>query len=245
MKISVVVPFYNTPLPFFMECLRALKKLAPYEVILVDDCSTEEQVVKLARSSGFRYLQTPHQSGFDGLPFNLGVKAATGEYICRVDSDDVLLALPERMETEVCFGNADRVNTARPLNLEELLLGPRALFNATVLKRELCLRYPLPEDANVFGDMMMALRLLYHKHTFTVYPEINYVYRRSEGSIQTSKPPFHHRMRHIQTVARFCQLEQVPPEQAVRFLEIAMLNVRHGSGALKFLHAVRKSADGE
>ena len=221
-----------------MECLRALKKLDPYEVILVDDCSTEPQVVKLARNSGFRYLRTPYQSGHDGLPFNLGVKAAAGEYICRVDSDDVLLALPETMETDICFGNADRVNTARPLSLDELILGPRAIFNAMVLRRELCLRYPLAQDGNVYGDVLMGLRLLYNGHSHTVYPRLNYIYRKCEGSIQTSKSPFHHRMRHVQTVARFCQLESVPPQDAVRFLEMAMLNVRHGSKALSLMNAI-------
>lgn len=233
MKISVVVPFYNTPLPFFLECLRALKQLDPYEVILVDDCSTDINVVRLARSSGFRYLKTPYQSGHDGMPFNLGVRAAKGEYICRVDSDDVLRALPETMETEICFGNADRVNMSGPITVETLILGPRAIFNATVLERKLCLRYPVAEDANVYGDVLMALRLLYNGHSHTVFPKVNYIYRKREGSIQASHSEFHHRLRLVQTVARFCQLENVPPMEAVRFLELAMLNVRHGSNSLE------------
>jgi len=66
LKISVVVPFYNTPISYFQKCINALKKLNPYEVILVDDCSNDENTIKLAKSSGFKYLKTPYQSGHDG-----------------------------------------------------------------------------------------------------------------------------------------------------------------------------------
>jgi len=47
MKISVVIPFYNPPREYFLECIRAVKKLNPYEIILVDDCSTDEGVVQM------------------------------------------------------------------------------------------------------------------------------------------------------------------------------------------------------
>ncbi|MGD9971374.1 MAG: glycosyltransferase family 2 protein [Sulfuricurvum sp.] len=52
-QISVIVPFYNPPRHLFAECLRAFKRLNPYEVILVDDCSSDEGCVAMAKSSGF------------------------------------------------------------------------------------------------------------------------------------------------------------------------------------------------
>lgn len=115
--ISVVVPFYNPPVHLFAECLRALKKLDPYEVILVDDCSSDQQVIAMAKSSGFIYLKTPYQSGFDGMPHNLGVRHATGNYICRVDADDVLLELPKTIETDIHFGQLNRISSSRDYTL--------------------------------------------------------------------------------------------------------------------------------
>lgn len=233
MKISVVVPFYNPPLHLFAECLRALKKLKPYEVILVDDCSSNEHAVTMAKASGFMYLKTPYQSGFDGLPHNIGVRHATGEYICRVDSDDVLLELPEVIETDIYFGWLNRVKAPLGITIEELILAPRAICNAMVAKKELWLKYPLAEDNNVYGDVLFTLRALYHQQTYTVHPCVNYIYHAHSASIQGSKSNFYHRMRQVQTVARFCQLEQIEPTRAIRYLEMAMMNVRNGSGSLK------------
>lgn len=232
-KISIVVPFYNPPVHLFAECLRALKKLNPYEVILVDDCSSDDQAIAMAKSSGFIYLKTPYQSGFDGKPHNLGVQHATGKYICRVDSDDVLLELPETMETDIHFGRLNRVKAPVGVTVEELILAPRAIMNGMVIKKEIALRYPSAEDKNVYGDVLFALRILHNQHTYTVNPTVNYIYHKHPNSIQNSKPLFHHRLRQVQTVARFCQLEQIDPQQSIRYLEMAMMNVKYGSGSLK------------
>lgn len=233
LKISIVIPFYNTPIPFFVECIRSVKKLDPFEIILVDDCSTDEELVKIAKNSGCIYLRTPYQSGYDGIPFNMGVKAAQGEYICRVDSDDVLLELPTQMPCEIHFGNADRVHLPKDFCLEQLILAPRAIFNAMVIKKELLLKYPLEHDFNVFSDVLLILRLLHNKHSFDVHKNVNYIYRKTEGSIQNSKPQFYHRLRNVQTVARFCQLENIDPTLALHYLELAMMNVKYGSNSLQ------------
>lgn len=232
-KISVVVPFYNPPVHLFAECLRVLKKLNPYEVILVDDCSSDSQTVQMAQTSGFKYLKTPYQSGHDGLPHNIGVRHASGEYICRVDADDVLLELPKSMSADLHFGRLNRVKAPVGLTVEELILAPRAICNALISKKEIWLKYPLAEDKNVYGDVLFTLRALHNQHTHSVHPTVNYIYHKHPASIQNSKPLFHHRMRHVQTVARFCQLEQIDPQQSIRYLEMAMLNVRYGSGSLK------------
>ncbi|MEA1988989.1 MAG: glycosyltransferase family 2 protein [Pseudomonadota bacterium] len=235
LKISVVVPFYNPPLDYFKECVEALKKLNPFEVLLVDDCSTEDELVDYAKSSGFRYLKTEYQSGYDGTPFNLGVQKAQGDYICRVDSDDQLLALPTTMETDVCFGRLDRVKPPVGLTIEELILAPRSICNAIVVKREILLKHPMSLDSNVYGDVLLVLQLLNNGYSRTVFSAVNYVYRRREGSIQATHSEFHHRLRLVQTVARFCQLEKVPPERSVFLLQLAMENVKYGSKALKLV----------
>lgn len=204
-------------------------------MILVDDCSSDERVVALAKQSGFMYLKTPYQSGYDGMPFNMGVRAASGEYICRVDSDDVLLELPSVMDADIHFAKLDRVKSSMGITIEELILAPRAIINGAVAKKELFVKFPMAEDNNVYGDVLFVLRVLHHQHTYTVHPTVNYIYHKNSASIQNSKPDFYHCLRQIQTVARFCQLENIEPLQAIRYLEMAMLNVRHGSSSLKIL----------
>ena len=235
LKISVIVPFYNTPLEYFRECLNALKKLNVFEVILIDDCSTDTKTINEALNSGFKYLKTPYQSGYDGLPLNIGVRNSTGDYICRIDSDDILLELPTSMNTDICFGRQDRVKPATNLTLEELILAPRAICNAIIAKKEIFLKHPFATDSNVYGDILFVLQLLYNKYSFTTYPKVNYIYSKREDSIQTSKSPLYHRLTHIQTVSRLCQLENISHKESNRLLNLAMLNFKYGSKALNYL----------
>lgn len=234
-KISVVIPFYNPPIEYFTECIRSVKQLDPYEVILVDDCSTDERVVQVAKDSGCVYMRTQYQSGFDGHPFNIGVENAKGDYICRVDSDDILLELPSFMKSDIHFGKANRVLVPNTSIIEELILAPRAILNGMVIKKELLLQRPSSEDSSVFGDVLLVLRLIYNQYSYDFGETINYIYRKRQGSIQTSKSYFYHRLRLIQTVARFCQLENIEPQQSINYLELGMLNVKYGSKSRKFL----------
>ncbi len=233
LKISIVIPFYNTPIPFFLACLESVKKLNPFEIILVDDCSTDKELINLAKSSDCIYLKTPYQSGMDGAPFNLGVRFAKGDYVCRMDSDDILLALPDTMPYEVHFGHLDRVKAPVNLTFKELILAPRAICTAMVARREIWLKYPYAETGSVHSDVLCAMQILYHRHRFSVHPEVNYLYRQCDGSLQTSQTTFFHRLSHIQTVARFCQLEAIEPSYAIHLLELAMLNVRYGYNSFK------------
>lgn len=166
------------------------------------------------------------------MPFNLGVKYATGEYICRIDADDVLFELPTIIKTDVYFCRLDRVEPFNNITIKKLILAPRSC-TGVIAKKELFSKYLYPEDSNVFGDVLFALRILHNHHSFGVHPRINYIYHKVPNSIQNSKPKFYHRLRHIQTVARFCQLENIEPTIAAHYLKLAMLNVYHGSNALK------------
>jgi organic radical activating enzyme len=205
-------------------------------VILIDDCSTNEETINEALNSGFKYIKTPYQSGYDGLPLNIGVQVATGEYICRIDSDDILLELPTSMDTDICFGRQNRVMPATNISLEELILGPRAICNALIAKKEIFLKHPFATDSNVYGDILFVLQLLYNKYSFRTFERVNYIYTKRKDSIQTSKTPLYHRLTHIQTVARLCQLENISHKKSSKLLNLAMLNFEHGSKSLNYLH---------
>ncbi len=91
-------------------------------------------------------------------------------------------------------------------------------------------------------DVLALLRMFYHQERFSVHPKVNYIYNATTQSIQTSKPYYYHRLSHIQTVARFCQLENIAPQQSEYFLNLAMLNFRYGSKARSFLNTPHTSA---
>ncbi|MFE6287094.1 glycosyltransferase family 2 protein [Streptomyces sp. NPDC057877] len=95
-KVSVVVPVYN-PGRYIEECIASLlrQSLPPdaYEVIFVDDGSTDETPARLdALAAEDPRVKVIHQenSGWSGKPRNVGIAAARGEYVMFVDNDDHL-----------------------------------------------------------------------------------------------------------------------------------------------------------
>ncbi|MFD0318841.1 glycosyltransferase family 2 protein [Streptomyces flavalbus] len=95
-KVSVVVPVYN-PGRYIEECVASLlrQSLPPdeYEVIFVDDGSTDETPARLdALAAEDPRVSVIHQenSGWSGKPRNVGIAAARGEFVMFVDHDDHL-----------------------------------------------------------------------------------------------------------------------------------------------------------
>jgi glycosyltransferase involved in cell wall biosynthesis len=91
MKISIVIPVYNEA-ESLKACLEAIaaQNVAPYEVIVVDNNSTDE-TAKVARSFSFVRLLTETKQGVVHAR-NKGFNAARGTIIGRIDADTILPA---------------------------------------------------------------------------------------------------------------------------------------------------------
>ena len=95
-KVSVVVPVYNTR-PYLAECLDSLmaQDLPPadFEVVAVDDGSTDGSGEILdGYAERHPNVTVVHQenSGWPGMPRNVGLAASRGDYVFFADSDDRL-----------------------------------------------------------------------------------------------------------------------------------------------------------
>lgn len=96
MKVSVVVPVFNPGRSIDAAVASLLRQTLPaeeFEVILVDDGSTDDTLSRLEQLA----LDHPHvrvitipNSGWPGKPRNVGVAAADGEYVQFLDQDDYL-----------------------------------------------------------------------------------------------------------------------------------------------------------
>ena len=86
--VSIVIPVYNK-FSYTDICLRSLSadisKLR-VEIIVVDDCSTDETWQNLNEISGIRAIKNPQNLGFIGA-CNAGAAAATGEFIVFLNND--------------------------------------------------------------------------------------------------------------------------------------------------------------
>ncbi len=103
MKVSVIVPVFNAE-KFLGACLESIlnQTLQDFEVIAVDDCSTDNSIVVaenfLERFGGrLKIFSTEKNSGSGSVPRNEGLKFSRGEYIFFMDNDDLLV--PAALET--------------------------------------------------------------------------------------------------------------------------------------------------
>jgi glycosyltransferase involved in cell wall biosynthesis len=88
-KISVVIPVYNNE-RYVGYCIEsALSQTYPaWEVIVVDDGSTDDTPKILESFKGKISVRTLKHSGSPAIPRNVGIQWSTGNYIAFLDSDD-------------------------------------------------------------------------------------------------------------------------------------------------------------
>ncbi|MBL3619114.1 MAG: glycosyltransferase family 2 protein [gamma proteobacterium endosymbiont of Lamellibrachia anaximandri] len=100
MQISVIIPTYNRvdTLPRALDSVLS-QHLAPDEVIVVDDGSTDETAELISRRyPQCRYLHQPNQGVSSAR--NLGIREAQGEWIALLDSDDAWLPQKLQLQSE-------------------------------------------------------------------------------------------------------------------------------------------------
>lgn len=91
MSISVVIPSYNSAETLGIAIRSVFRQsLAPMEVIVVDDGSTD-QTCSIAKSFGTKLRYLPQSNGGPAAARNTGIRAARGEWIALLDADDFWL----------------------------------------------------------------------------------------------------------------------------------------------------------
>tara|TARA_B100000941_G_C28461218_1_gene530852 strand:+ start:374 stop:991 length:618 start_codon:yes stop_codon:yes gene_type:complete len=89
--ISIIITNYNYE-RYIARCLRSClnQKNVFYEVIVVDDCSTDRSLQRIEPfSENIRLFKTEKNSGVAAAA-NLGIQNARGQFFFRVDSDDYI-----------------------------------------------------------------------------------------------------------------------------------------------------------
>ena len=189
----MIVPVYN-PGANIDRCISSLvrQSLDPneYEVVFVDDGSTDEtpaRLDELARAhANVRVEHTPN-SGWPGRPRNIGLDLARGEFVYFVDNDDWLgrqtLArlhdAAERYESDIVIGKVVghgrlvprtlfvRNRRETPLGWQPLLglLTPHKLFRKSMLD-EHGIRFP--EGRRRLEDHLFVVHSYFHARRISV-----------------------------------------------------------------------------
>lgn len=107
-KFSIIVPLYNTPIPFFNDMAESVKgqSYANWELILVD-ASPDNQELKarveheVARDNRIKSITLAENKGISENT-NAGVAAASGDFVSFFDHDDIL-------EPDLLFSYAEAI----------------------------------------------------------------------------------------------------------------------------------------
>ena len=102
-KISVIMPVYNSE-KYLREAMDSIlnQTFTDFEFIILDDGSTDSSPAIVAGYDDprIRFYQNEKNMGV-AATLNRGLELATGEYIARMDGDDV--SLPRRFELQVAY----------------------------------------------------------------------------------------------------------------------------------------------
>jgi len=134
-KISVIIPMYNAE-KYIRECLVSVlaSTFKDYEVLVVDDCSTDNSVAEVKKllphfDGRLKIFSTEKNSGGPGTPRNIGIKNSSGKYIFFIDNDDMILpvALENFFETAEAYG-AEIVHAEKELGFNKKFTGKDLLI---------------------------------------------------------------------------------------------------------------------
>ena len=102
-KVTVLMPVYNGE-PYLPQAIDSIlaQTFRDFELLIVDDGSTDSSVdiVQSCEDRRIRLLRNAQRRKLSGA-LNRGLAHARGEYVARMDADDI--SLPRRLEIQVAF----------------------------------------------------------------------------------------------------------------------------------------------
>ena len=215
MTVSIVVPVYNTAeyLPACLDSILA-QSFTDFELILVDDGSTDDSL-RICEAYAFRdaRIRVFHQQNAGvSAARNFGVEQAQGDWLCYVDSDDVVLPaylqdMLEAADAEDCLvmGNISDSRMKGLITSDVVLEGEamvRYMLSHNILNlsgpvaklynRATLVKYGIrfPQDIHYGEDMLYFLQYLNHIGRVAFRQSELYQVTMREGSLSRGYYPF-------------------------------------------------------
>lgn len=102
-KVSVLMPVYNAQ-QYLAEAIDSIinQTFTDWELVIINDGSTDDSdaIIKSYQDSRIRYIENESNLKLIAT-LNKGIALCRGEYIARMDADDV--AMPDRLQVQVAF----------------------------------------------------------------------------------------------------------------------------------------------
>jgi lipopolysaccharide/colanic/teichoic acid biosynthesis glycosyltransferase/glycosyltransferase involved in cell wall biosynthesis len=224
--ISVVIPAQNAARTI-ADCLTALQQQTvtadSYEVIVVDDGSTDETAV-IATRYGAAVIRHPHRRGAAAAR-NSGIQAAQGEIICFTDADcrpdpdwiaqisQPLCQQPDIIGSKGIYGSRQRQLVARFVQLEyedkyDLLHGQKTIdfidtYSAAYRREVLLANNGFDENVFYVEDQELSFRLAARGYKMVFQPEARVYHKHSDTLAKYGRKKFQIGYWKAQIIRRF------------------------------------------
>lgn len=208
MNISVIIPSFNA-VDKIGRCFASLRTIeldtSEYEVLFIDDCSTDgtyELTQRVcAEQPNWRVLQLEQNSGSPSRPRNRGIEMAQGDYLYFLDCDDELSpdALSKLLElaqkTNACIIRSELLSDngrertlmnqipswAEAVTLaqrRELIITRTSTVTNSFVRRSLLLQHHIhwPEHLRMGEDSVFLAEILAHAECIEYLAEPTFVY---------------------------------------------------------------------
>jgi glycosyltransferase involved in cell wall biosynthesis len=210
--VSIIIPIYNVA-DYLQECLDSLltQTYENLEILLVDDGSIDKSSYICDENAKMdsRIRVIHKQNGGAASARNKGLEAATGEYICFVDSDDLvkknyverLLYMLDRTKTDIAvcsyeyyYQNVIEPEEIAPIGvfsekefIQRFLIDWKCgllwnkIFKTSVVKG-ICF-----EEGHKIDDEFFTYKVVMNARKVVVFEENLYQYRMRASSVMQSK----------------------------------------------------------
>lgn len=203
--ISVVLPVYNVA-PYIKEAIDSIlqQTFQNFEILVIDDCSTDAtlDIVNQYNDDRIKIITKEKNKGLiDSL--NIGLKAAKGKYIARMDGDDLsdlkrfekqLHILENNLEIKVCgswlqaFGKDDKIIKHKQHHeqiLVNMMLHCSMSLGAVMLDRAWAEGEYFNEEKKHVEDYDFWSRVIWKGKLYNIQ-EVLYHYRIHETQVSTT-----------------------------------------------------------
>ena len=170
-KISIIVPVYNVE-KYLKRCINSLihQTMKEIQIILVDDGSTDNSpsICNSYAERDSRILVIHKENEGQGIARNYGLKNATGEYVCFLDSDDYyeletckeLFELMKETQADMgCFGYQIETQEKQIVRIPKI---KECEYRGEAFHKEFVLHYfgddPEKDDLRGFSSCMTIFR---------------------------------------------------------------------------------------
>lgn len=224
-RVSILIPAYGTA-PYIAETLQSAlgQTVSDFEIVVINDGDPDTEALEAALApyrERIIYLSKPN--GGLASARNFGLRAARGEYIALLDSDDCwepafLETLLARLENApaagivfpdaIFFGDGANAGKryyelfpkpgAGPVTLEKLLRRDIYVFGSLLFRRELLDRAgPFDEELRASEDYDMWLRLAKAGARFAYVDQPLVRYRTRESSLSADATGMYRSLRQV------------------------------------------------